>query len=185
MGNFTFEKTAIEGLVIVHTKVFGDERGYFMETYHEGSFDEAGYSYRFVQGNQSSSRRGVLRGLHFQVNHPQAKYVRVISGEVFDVAVDLRRSSQTYGKWVGVTLSAENKRGFLIPRGFAHGFVVTSDSAEFSYLCDDLYHPEDEGGIIWNDPGIGIDWPDVGPLTLSEKDQNRPTLRESRIAFDL
>lgn len=183
MGNFTFQKTDIDGVYIIDVKSYGDNRGYFMETYKESDFQEAGLTYRFVQDNQSSSKKGVLRGLHFQKTFPQAKLVRVIKGEVFDVAVDLRGGSETYGKWVGVRLSEENHRQFLIPRGFAHGFVVVSDYAEFAYKCDDLYHPEDEGGIIWNDPDIGIVWPDVGEVLLSEKDRKNPTLAESMIRF--
>lgn len=183
MSNFTFNKTDIDGVYIIDVKTFGDNRGYFMETYKEEDFNAAGLNYRFVQDNQSSSRRGVLRGLHFQKTHPQAKLVRVLRGEVFDVAVDLRKNSATYGKWVGVLLSGENHRQFMIPRGFAHGFVVVSESAEFAYKCDDVYHPEDEGGILWNDPDVGIDWPDVGEVILSEKDKKNPTLRESGMAF--
>ena len=154
-----------------------------METYKESDFREAGLCYSFVQDNQSSSRKGVLRGLHFQKTHPQAKLVRVLKGEVFDVAVDLRKDSPTYGQWVGAVLSEENRRQFMIPRGFAHGFVVMSDYAEFAYKCDELYHPEDEGGIMWNDPEIGIDWPDVGEIILSEKDKCHPSLSECRIEF--
>ena len=154
-----------------------------METYKESDFKEAGLDYNFVQDNQSSSRKGVLRGLHFQKTHPQAKLVRVLKGEVFDVAVDLRKDSPTYGQWVGVVLSEENKRQFMIPRGFAHGFVVMSDYAEFAYKCDELYHPEDEGGIMWNDPAIGIEWPEVGEIILSEKDKVHPSLTDSKIVF--
>lgn len=183
MGNFTFTETKIKGVFIIDVKSYGDNRGYFMETYKESDFKEAGLDYSFVQDNQSSSRKGVLRGLHFQKTHPQAKLVRVLKGEVFDVAVDLRKGSPTYGQWVGVVLSEENKRQFMIPRGFAHGFVVMSDYAEFAYKCDELYHPEDEGGIMWNDPAIGIDWPDVGELILSEKDKFHPSLAESKIEF--
>ena len=183
MGNFTFSETEIRGLYVVDVRRFGDERGYFMETYKKSDFDEAGLCYNFVQDNQSASRRGVLRGLHFQTRHPQAKLVRVLRGEVFDVAVDLRGGSETYGKWFGVILSGENGRQFMIPHGFAHGFLVLSESAEFAYKCDELYHPEDEGGIMWNDPEIGIVWPDAGELLLSEKDRNHPRLSESRITF--
>jgi dTDP-4-dehydrorhamnose 3,5-epimerase len=183
MGNFTFNETKIKGVYIIDVKTYGDERGYFMETYKEDDFGAAGLDYKFVQDNQSSSRRGVLRGLHFQKNHPQAKLVRVLKGEVFDVAVDLRKGSETYGQWVGAVLSEENKRQFMIPRGFAHGFLVMSDHAEFAYKCDELYHPEDEGGIMWNDPDIGIEWKDVGELILSEKDKHHPTLAESKIEF--
>ena len=183
MSNFEFTETQIKGVYIIDVKIFGDSRGYFMETYKESDFLEAGLNYRFVQDNQSSSRKGVLRGLHFQKNHPQAKLVRVLKGEVFDVAVDLRSESKTYGRWVGALLSEENKRQLLIPRGFAHGFVVISDYAEFAYKCDELYHPEDEGGIIWNDSNIGIEWPDVGEIILSEKDKNNPSLAECKIKF--
>ena len=183
MSNFTFEMTKIEGVYIIETKAYGDNRGYFMETYKETDFRAAGLNYTFVQDNQSSSRRGVLRGLHFQKTFPQAKLVRVLRGEVFDVAVDLRRGSATYGQWVGVILSGENKRQFMIPRGFAHGFVVVSDMAEFAYKCDEVYHPEDEGGIIWNDPDIAVDWPEVGEIILSEKDKKNPTFAQARIEF--
>lgn len=183
MGNFIFNKTEIDGVYIIDVKTYGDNRGYFMETYKESDFKAAGLDYNFVQDNQSSSRKGVLRGLHFQKNHPQAKLVRVIKGEVFDVAVDLRKDSATYGKWVGVLLSEENHKQFMIPRGFAHGFVVVSDYAEFAYKCDELYHPEDEGGIMWNDPAIGIEWPEVGEIILSEKDKVHPSLSESKIEF--
>ena len=183
MSNFTFNETKIKGVYIIDVKTYGDNRGYFMETYKESDFKAAGLDYNFVQDNQSSSRKGVLRGLHFQKTHPQAKLVRVIKGEVFDVAVDLRKGSETYGQWVGVLLSEENHKQFMIPRGFAHGFVVVSDYAEFAYKCDDVYHPEDEGGIMWNDPAIGIDWVDVGEIILSEKDKHHPSLAESKIEF--
>lgn len=183
IGNFTFTPTEIEGVVVIEPKCFGDSRGYFMETYQEKAFSEAGLNYKFVQDNQSSSRKGVLRGLHFQKTFPQAKLVRVLSGEVFDVAVDLRSGSSTYGKWVGVLLSAENHKQLMIPRGFAHGFVVVSDYAEFAYKCDDFYHPEDEGGIIWNDPDVNIAWPQVGEIILSEKDKKNPTLAQSKMVF--
>ena len=180
---FIFNKTDIEGVFIIEPKIFGDNRGYFMETYKEKDFKDAGLDYNFVQDNQSRSHKGVLRGLHYQKNFPQAKLVRVIQGEVFDVAVDLRKNSPTYGKWVGVVLSAENKKMFMIPRGFAHGFVVLSDTAEFVYKCDELYHPEDEGGIMWNDPDVGIVWPYEGEPSLSEKDKVHPRLRDSKISF--
>ena len=183
MGNFTFNETKIKDVYIIDVKTYGDNRGYFMETYKESDFKEAGLNYNFVQDNQSSSHKGVLRGLHFQKTHPQAKLVRVIKGEVFDVAVDLRKGSPTYGQWVGAVLTEENKRQFMIPRGFAHGFVVMSDYAEFAYKCDELYHPEDEGGIIWNDPEIGIDWPDVGEIILSEKDKVQSSFANSKIEF--
>lgn len=177
-GNFTFTDTSIEGVVIVDVKSYGDDRGYFMETYKRPDFVAGGIDVEFVQDNQSSSTKGVLRGLHFQIDHPQSKLVRVVSGEVFDVAVDLRPGSATYGKWEGVVLSAENRRQFFVPRGFAHGFLVLSDVAEFCYKCDDVYHPNDEGGLMWNDPEIGIAWPipEGMELVLSEKDQAHPTL---------
>ena len=175
---FKFIETEIKDLYIIEPKVYGDNRGYFMETYKETDFKDAGLNYTFVQDNQSSSKKGVLRGLHFQKKFPQAKLVRVISGEVFDVAVDLRENSLTYGKWVDVFLSSENKKQFLIPRGFAHGFLVVSDYAEFVYKCDDVYHPEDEGGIIWNDTDINIKWPEIENVILSDKDKNHPTLKE-------
>ncbi len=183
IGNFTFTPTEIQDVFVVETKRYGDNRGYFMETYQEKAFHEAGLKYKFVQDNQSSSRKGVLRGLHFQKTLPQAKLVRVLRGEVFDVAVDLRGGSPTYGKWVGVLLSEENGKQLMIPRGFAHGFVVVSDYAEFAYKCDEFYHPEDEGGIIWNDPDVNIAWPEVGEIILSEKDKKNPTLAESKMVF--
>lgn len=179
MGNFTFHKTSIDGVIVAEPKVFGDARGYFMETYSELDFKEGGIPADFVQDNQSKSRRGVLRGLHFQKTHSQAKLVRVISGEVFDVAVDLRPGSKTYGKWEGVVLSAENKKQFFIPKGFAHGFLVLSEEAEFVYKCDDFYHPEDEGGLAWDDPTVAVDWPISGDMEilLSEKDKHHPQLQ--------
>ena len=179
MGNFTFTETKIKGVYIIDVKSYGDNRGYFMETYKETDFQAAGLNYSFVQDNQSSSRKGVLRGLHFQRNHPQAKLVRVLQGEVFDVAVDLRRDSETYGQWVGVLLSGENKRQFMIPRGFAHGFVVVSDYAEFADKCDAGYHPEDEGGLSWNDPDIGMEWAGVGLLLSSSLSMPSPTSGQS------
>ena len=178
---FTFTKTKIPDVVVVEPKVFGDERGYFMETYSEKEFVEAGLKYKFVQDNQSSSTKGVLRGLHFQKTYPQAKLVRVLSGEVFDVAVDLRENSPTYGQWVGEVLSAENHKQLMIPRGFAHGFVVMSETAEFAYKCDDFYHPEDEGGLLYD--SVGIEWPEVGELTLSEKDLKHPSFKELDFKF--
>jgi dTDP-4-dehydrorhamnose 3,5-epimerase len=185
MDNFTFTKTDIEDVYIVEPKLFGDSRGYFMETYNAEIFKANGLDYDFVQDNQSKSRKGVLRGLHFQKNHPQAKLVRVLNGEVFDVAVDLRKDSATYGKWVGVKLSGENKKQLMIPRGFAHGFLVLSDEAEFAYKCDDFYHPEDEGGIMYNDPDVNIEWPEIDcDYLLSDKDQKHPTLKESNITFE-
>ena len=185
MGKFTFTETEIPGVVVIEPQVFGDDRGYFMETYKQPDFVAGGIDVDFVQDNQSSSVKGVLRGLHFQINHPQSKLVRVVSGEVFDVAVDLRPGSATYGKWEGVVLSAENKRQFFIPRGFAHGFLVLSDTAEFCYKCDDIYHPNDEGGLMWNDPEIGIVWPamqgdevfDESKIILSDKDKVHPAFK--------
>lgn len=158
----------IEGLKVITPTVFGDARGYFMETYNYEDFAAAGINCKFVQDNQSASKKGVLRGLHFQIQYPQAKLVRVVSGEVFDVAVDIRKGSKTFGKWFGVTLSAENKKQFYIPENFAHGFIVLSDYAEFCYKVTDFYHPNDEGGILWSDPEIGIAWP--MPADLTEKD---------------
>lgn len=179
MGQFTFTHLEIEGLVVIEPKLFGDDRGYFMETYNYNDFKSAGLDMLFVQDNQSKSRKGVLRGLHFQTQHPQGKLVRVISGEVFDVAVDIRPSSPTYLKWYGVLLSGENKKQFYVPEGFAHGFLVLSDEAEFAYKCTDYYYPEYETGIIWNDPDINIDWPLEGieELLLSEKDNNQKSVR--------
>ncbi len=181
-GNFTFTETSIKDVIVVDVKSYGDERGYFMETYKKSDFIAGGIDADFVQDNQSSSAQGVLRGLHFQIEHPQAKLVRVVSGSVFDVAVDLREGSPTYGKWEGVVLSAENRRQFFVPRGFAHGFLVLSETAEFCYKCDDVYHPGDEGGLMWNDPAIGIEWPalegdevfDLQKIVLSEKDCAHP-----------
>ena len=161
MGKINVETCEIEGLKVITPTVFGDERGYFMETYNYNDFKEAGIDVEFVQDNQSSSHYGVLRGLHFQINYPQDKLVRVVNGEVFDVAVDLRESSKTYGKWFGVELTEENKKQFYIPEGFAHGFLVLSDIAEFCYKCTDFYHPGDEGGLAWNDPEIDIKWPQL------------------------
>ena len=178
MEKITVTETGIGGLKIIEPKVFGDSRGYFVETYNENDFKEAGLFYDFVQDNQSKSTKGVLRGLHFQKRYPQAKLVRVLEGEVFDVAVDLRKGSSTFGKWFGVVLSGENMKQFMIPRGFAHGFVVLSETAVFCYKCDDFYHPEDEGGIMWNDETIGIEWPYDGEPLLSEKDQKHPKFKD-------
>ena len=198
MGQITVEKNVagIEGLCVITPAVHGDHRGYFMETYSQRDMEENGIYINFVQDNQSMSVKGVLRGLHFQKYFPQTKLVRVIKGSVFDVAVDLRKDSDTYGKWYGVELTEENKKQFLIPRGFAHGFLVLSDTAEFCYKCDDFYHPNDEGGLAWNDPEIGIAWPkltgyyagtaksntysmeDGTPIKLSPKDELWPTLSQ-------
>ncbi|MCD8049294.1 MAG: dTDP-4-dehydrorhamnose 3,5-epimerase [Clostridia bacterium] len=200
MGQIKVEKdvAGIKGLCVIEPAVHGDSRGYFMETYSQRDMEEAGIDVTFVQDNQSMSTKGVLRGLHFQINYPQCKLVRVIKGAVFDAAVDLRSGSETYGKWYGVELTEENKKQFLIPRGFAHGFLVLSDTAEFCYKCDDFYHPNDEGGMAWNDPEIGIKWPGVVgeykgsasaegysldgcALNLSDKDQKWPGFKETII----
>lgn len=185
MGKFKFIETSIKDVYIIEPTVFGDERGYFMETYHAGEFGEAGLDYNFVQDNQSKSKKGVLRGLHFQKTKPQGKLVRVIKGEVFDVAVDLREGSPTYGRWEGVILSESNKKQFYVPEGFAHGFLVLSDEAEFTYKCTQFYYPDDEGGILWNDPDIGIKWPikEVDDVILSPKDKALKTLKETRTKF--
>ena len=183
IGNFTFIETSIQGVYRIEPKKYGDNRGYFMETYKKSDFDAAGLDYTFVQDNESKSVAGVLRGLHFQKTFPQAKLVRCIEGEVFDVCVELRKGSKTYGKWEGVVLSAEKGNQFMIPRGFAHGFVVLSQTATFCYKCDEAYHPEDEGGIIWNDPEIGIEWTYKGEPLLSEKDKKQPLFKESRMEF--
>lgn len=198
MGQITVEKNVngIEGLCIITPAVHGDSRGYFMETYSQRDMEAEGLNYVFVQDNQSSSTKGVLRGLHFQKQYPQTKLVRVIKGEVYDVAVDLRKGSATFGKHYGILLTEDNKKQFLIPKGFAHGFLVLSDVAEFCYKCDDFYHPNDEGGMAWNDPEIGIQWPkllgvytgtasadgysvDGVPLNLSEKDQKWLGIKET------
>ena len=199
MGQIKVEKdlNGIKGLCVITPAVHGDSRGYFMETYSQRDLEEAGIDITFVQDNQSMSTKGVLRGLHFQKNYPQTKLVRVIKGSVFDVAVDLRKDSETYGKWFGVELTEENKKQFLIPRGFAHGFLVLTDTAEFCYKCDDFYHPNDEGGLAWNDPEINVTWPqlkgeykgtasaegytleDGTPLNLSDKDQKWAGLKDT------
>ncbi|MBQ0102035.1 MAG: dTDP-4-dehydrorhamnose 3,5-epimerase [Firmicutes bacterium] len=198
MGQITVEKNVggIEGLYVITPAVHGDSRGYFTETYNQRDMEEAGIIVTFVQDNQSMSTKGVLRGLHFQKQYPQAKLVRTIRGSVFDVAVDLRVGSKTYGKWYGIELTEENKKQFLIPKGFAHGFLVLSDVAEFCYKCDDFYHPNDEGGIAWNDPAIGIEWPGITgeykgtaapdgytvngePLNLSDKDKKWSGINET------
>ena len=171
----TITKCPIEGLYEVQPKIFLDNRGYFFESWSKRYFEAAGINYDFVQDNQSKSCKGVLRGLHFQKEHPQGKLVRVLSGEVFDVAVDIRKESLTYGKRYGITLSAEKQNQFFISPGFAHGFLVLSDEAVFAYKCTDFYHPEDEGGIMWNDPSIGINWPKLDvPYMFSEKDTKYP-----------
>ena len=182
MGKFKRIDTSIEGVCVIEPTVFGDDRGYFMETYKKTDFEELGINCEFVQDNQSKSRKGVLRGLHFQKENTQLKIVRCIKGSVFDVAVDLRPGSKTYGKWEGVTLTEENKKMFLIPKGCAHGFLVLSDEAEFVYKCDDVYNYEAEGGLKWDDPDVGIEWPmgDLKPedLLTSEKDSKWPSHKE-------
>ena len=180
MGKINVETCEIEGLKIITPTVYGDARGYFMETYEYNDFKAAGIPEIFVQDNQSSSSKGGIRGLHFQINFPQDKLVRVVAGEVFDVAVDMRPGSGTYGKRDGVLLSADNKKQFFIPKNFAHGFVVLSDHAEFCYKCTDFYHPNDEGGLAWNDPEIGVEWPipEGMELNLSEKDKKWGSFRE-------
>lgn len=185
MKKFNFIKTKIHNVYIIEPVVFGDSRGYFMETYSKKEFFDAGLTMEFVQDNESKSKSGVLRGLHFQTKNTQGKLVRVIKGEVFDVAVDLREGSPTYGMWEGVILSEENKKQFYVPEGFAHGFLVMSDEAIFTYKCTDYYAPEYEGGIAWNDSEIGIKWPLNGmePL-LSEKDKKLKTLRDQDIKFE-
>lgn len=177
MGKFKFIETDIKDLLIIESTVFGDDRGYFMETYNSSEFSEAGLDMKFVQDNESKSKKGVLRGLHMQKNNPQGKLVRVIDGEVFDVAVDLRKESETYGKWKSVILSSENKKQFYVPEGFAHGFLVLSETATFVYKCTRLYDPTDEVGIMWDDKDIDIKWPieSIEDVLLSEKDkQNIP-----------
>jgi len=180
MKNFNFNLTRIDGVYIIEPKTFGDSRGYFMETYSKEQFCEAGLSMNFVQDNESKSSKGVLRGLHFQKKHSQGKLVRVTNGEVFDVAVDLRTGSPTYGQWEGVILSDKNKKQFYIPEGFAHGFLVLSDEAVFNYKCTDFYSPEYDGGVMWNDPEINIEWPLdlIKNIILSEKDKTHPNLKE-------
>ena len=182
--SFQFEQTRIPGVVIIQPQVFGDSRGYFMETYKKEDYAAAGIDKEFVQDNESSSTKGVLRGLHFQKEHTQGKLVRVTHGEVFDVAVDVRPESQTFGQWVGVTLSAEKKNLFYIPEGFAHGFLVLSDTAEFVYKCTDVYDPTSEGGIPWNDPTINITWPELDiPYKTSEKDEKHESFKTQSFAW--
>ena len=198
MGQIIVERDldGITGLCVITPAVHGDSRGYFMETYNQRDMEEAGFHINFVQDNQSMSTKGVLRGLHFQKQYPQTKLVRAVRGAVYDVAVDLRPGSPTFGHWHGELLTEENKKQFLVPRGFAHGFLVLSDTAEFCYKCDDFYHANDEGGLAWNDPAIGVKWPGVAgeyqgsasaegytldgmPLNLSEKDQKWPSLQKA------
>lgn len=182
MAKINVIKTKIDGLVIINPSVFGDERGYFMETYNEEEFHKAGLTMKFVQDNESKSSKGVLRGLHFQRKFSQGKLVRVTKGEVFDIAVDLRLGSPTYGQWAGAHLTEENKTMFYVPEGFAHGFLVLSEEAVFNYKCTNLYAPEYDGGVRWNDPEIGVEWPleGIGEPLLSEKDTKLPFLSEIR-----
>ena len=170
-------ETDLDGVLIIEPDIYGDHRGFFYETYNRERYRKSGINYDFVQDNLSSSIKNTLRGLHFQITHPQAKLVQAVSGEIFDVAVDIRPDSKNFGKWTGVILSENNKKQFLIPEGFAHGFCVLSEMALFSYKCSNFYHPADEGGIIWSDPGICIDWPIETPI-LSDKDKNYKTLKE-------
>jgi dTDP-4-dehydrorhamnose 3,5-epimerase len=187
MGKIKVTATEIEGLYVIEPTVFGDSRGYFVETYNQRDMEEAGFTMRYVQDSQSMSVKGVLRGLHYQKEHPQGKIVRVIQGAVYDVAVDLRKNSKTFGRWFGMELSAENHKQLLIPEGFAHGFMVLSDVATVCYKATDFYHPGDEGGIAWNDPDIAVSWPGVQgnkladgtELILSEKDQHWPGLKDA------
>lgn len=187
MSNFNFIETELKGLYVIEQKVFNDDRGYFMETYNEKAFEEAGINLTFVQDNQSKSKRGVLRGLHLQKKHPQGKLVRIIRGEIFDVAVDLRKNSPTFKKWYGCVLNDKNRKQLYIPAGFAHGFLVLSEEAEFAYKCTDFYHPEDECGYLWNDPDFNIQWPleNIEKLLLSEKDKSYPIFKENEFGFDL
>jgi dTDP-4-dehydrorhamnose 3,5-epimerase len=186
MGNFNFIKTKIKDLYIIETKVFGDNRGYFMETYNKEHFDEAGLTMTFVQDNESKSSKGVLRGLHFQTQNTQGKLVRVTKGSVFDVAVDLRKGSPTYGQWEGVVLTDENKKQFYVPEGFAHGFLVLSDEAVFNYKCTNFYAPQYDAGVLWNDPDIGIEWPldGIDNILLSEKDKVQKKFKELEVPFE-
>lgn len=182
MGKFKFIETRVKDVYIIEPTVYGDNRGFFMETYCYEEFRNAGLGMVFVQDNHSKSKKGVLRGLHFQKEHPQGKFIRVVKGAVYDVAVDLRKSSPTFGKWVGVELTEENKKMLYIHEGFAHGFVTLKDNTEFLYKCTDYYHPEDEGGLIWNDQDLNISWPINNPV-LSEKDKKWPTLKQLNFFF--
>ena len=184
-GNFNFIETKIKDLYIIEPRVFGDDRGYFMESYNRHDFVEAGLDMVFVQDNESKSRKGVLRGMHFQTKFTQGKLVRATQGEVYDVAVDLRKGSPTYGQWEGVVLSAENKRQFYVPEGFAHGFLVLSDEAVFNYKCSDYYAPEYDSGLLWNDLDVGIQWPldGIEEILLSEKDKKQKMLKELDLPF--
>lgn len=185
MGNFKFIKTKIRDLYIIENNVFGDSRGYFMETYNKQQFEEAGLTMTFVQDNESKSTKGVLRGLHFQTQNTQGKLVRVTKGSVYDVAVDLRKESPTYGQWEGVVLSEENKKQFYVPEGFAHGFLVLSDEAVFNYKCTNLYSPQYDSGLLWNDPDVGVEWPlnGINEVLLSEKDKIQKRLKDLDVPF--
>ena len=178
-------KTPIEGLRVVEPQVFEDARGYFMESYHRRDFADAGIDVEFVQDNQARSVKGTLRGLHFQKRHPQAKLVRVLQGRVFDVAVDIRQGSPTFGRWHGEILDAESRRQFFVPVGFAHGYLVLTDTAVFAYKCSDFYYPDDEGGLLWSDPDVGVEWPlqGIGEPLLSEKDRQMPGLSDLGFKF--
>ncbi|MDP4090749.1 MAG: dTDP-4-dehydrorhamnose 3,5-epimerase [Bacillota bacterium] len=186
MGKFNFIETKIKDLYIIEPMLFGDNRGYFMESYNKKDFFEAGLTMEFVQDNESKSKKGVLRGMHFQTRHTQGKLVRVTEGEVFDAAVDLRKGSPTFGQWEGVLLTSENKRQFYVPEGFAHGFLVVSDTAVFNYKCTDYYAPEFDSGLLWNDEEVGIQWPLEGieEILLSEKDKKQKKLGELDIPFE-
>ncbi|MCB2357864.1 dTDP-4-dehydrorhamnose 3,5-epimerase [Clostridium estertheticum] len=183
---FNFIETKIDGVYIIEPKVFGDNRGYFMETYNKNDFFEAGLKMEFVQDNESKSKKGVLRGLHFQTKHTQGKLVRVTKGQVFDVAVDLRKGSSTFGKWEGVILTDENKKQFYVPEGFAHGFLVISDEAVFNYKCTDYYAPKYDSGVLWNDEDIAIEWPldGIEEILLSDKDKIQKGLKDLEISFE-
>lgn len=186
MGKFNFIETNLTDVYIIEPKVFGDHRGYFMETYNKNDFFEAGLTMEFVQDNESKSKKGVLRGLHFQTEHTQGKLVRVTEGKVFDVAVDLRNGSPTFGKWEGVILTEENKKQFYVPEGFAHGFLVMSDVAVFNYKCTDYYAPEYDSGLLWNDDDIAIQWPldGIEEILLSDKDKIQKKLKDLEIPFE-
>ena len=185
MSNFNFIETKIKDLYIIEPRVFGDDRGYFMETYSKRDFYEAGLTMEFVQDNESKSKKGVLRGMHFQTKNTQGKLVRVTQGEVYDVAVDLRKGSETYGMWEGILLTAENKKQFYVPEGFAHGFLVVSEDAVFNYKCTNFYSPEYDSGLLWNDKDVAIEWPldGIEEILLSEKDKVQKTLKELDVPF--
>lgn len=185
MGNFIFKETSIKGLYVIESKIFSDDRGYFMENYNRLDFSNEGLDMVFVQDNESKSKKGVLRGLHFQTKNTQGKLVRVTKGEVYDVAVDLRKESPTFGKWEGIILTEENKKQFYIPEGFAHGFLVLSEEAIFNYKCTNYYAPMYDSGVLWNDPEIGIKWPldNIAELIISDKDKKQKKLCELELPF--